>query len=92
MVHGTCYMVRVVPKVVPKCGIEGVIEIHIPIHIIIQKGLQYAREWWCIKMAYGVGLNYTYSQILNALKTKVSILAPFPPPQCREAQSVMVNS
>ena len=29
------YMVRVVPKVVPKCGIEGGIEIHIPIIINI---------------------------------------------------------
>ena len=28
-------MVCVVPKVVQKCGIEGVIEMHIPIHIII---------------------------------------------------------
>ena len=29
------YMVRVVPKVVPKCGIEGGIEIRIPIIIHI---------------------------------------------------------
>ena len=50
-----------------------------------QKGPQYAREWWCNKMVYDVGLNYTYSIILNALETKVS--SPLPPRAGRLNQS-----
>ena len=53
-------MVRVVPKFVPKCGIEGGIEIHIPIRYR-KVCYYYYTHYYSYIITYFLILLYTYN-------------------------------